>query len=144
MGNHDAMFAADLPHSVAPWMSNGELAHQHWVHAQLNPTLRPVLTTWPQTLKKRVSGAPASTIQGRDFVAVMPHRSLAKFDRLFARHRAWLVFYGHHYLTWRGTRRWSSIETSHNPLPCGPFATTDSHYFARLRSEQCPNGGPSR
>ena len=43
MGNHDAWFAFGLPHPRPAWMGEGELAHQRWVHAQLDPALRPIV-----------------------------------------------------------------------------------------------------
>jgi hypothetical protein len=50
MGNHDAWFAYGLPQPQPSWMSEGEVAHQRWVHAALDPALRPVVARWPYVI----------------------------------------------------------------------------------------------
>ena len=50
MGNHDAWFVHGLPTPQPTWMSDGEVLHQQWTHAQLNPALRTVVAQWPYVL----------------------------------------------------------------------------------------------
>lgn len=104
IGNHDAWFAFGLPHPRPPWMGEGELAHQHWVHAQLDPALRPVVAAWPWVTEEDIGGVPVAFLHyaldetGRGFAAPVPDPDPAAMDRLFGPRRARLVFYGHmHY-----------------------------------------------
>ena len=52
MGNHDAWFAFGLLCPRPAWMGEGELAHQRWVHAQLDPALRPAVAAWPWVIER--------------------------------------------------------------------------------------------
>ena len=104
MGNHDAWFAFGLPEPRPPWMSEGELVHQRWVHAQLAPALRPVVAGWPWAIEEMLGGLPSAFVHygldasGRGFAPVVRAPGVGDLDRLFARHQARLVFYGHqHY-----------------------------------------------
>jgi len=56
MGNHDAWFAFGLPEPRPEWMSEGEVAHQHWTHAQLDPGLRSVVAGWPYAIEEEIEG----------------------------------------------------------------------------------------
>ena len=40
MGNHDDWFINGLPEPQPEWMSDGEVEHQHWTHAQVDPQLK--------------------------------------------------------------------------------------------------------
>ena len=42
-GNHETYFVEGLPSPQPAWMSDGEVAHQQWTHAQLDPQMRLVL-----------------------------------------------------------------------------------------------------
>jgi hypothetical protein len=46
MGNHEAGFAFGLPQPRPHWMSEGEVAHRRWAHAQIDPALRAVVARW--------------------------------------------------------------------------------------------------
>jgi len=84
-------------------MGEGELAHQHWVHAQLDPALRPVVAARPWIREEDIGGAPvafhfALDETGRGFADPAPDPDPTSMDRLFALRRARLVFYDHlHY-----------------------------------------------
>ena len=101
MGNHDAWFAFGLPDPRPPWMGEGELAHQRWTHAQLNPALRSVVASWPWVIEEEIGGVPVAFLHyalegtGRDFADPIPASDPAALDLLFAPPRARLVFYGH-------------------------------------------------
>jgi predicted phosphodiesterase len=103
MGNHDAWFAFGLPNPRPAWMSEAEWEHQRWVHAQLDPALRPVVAAWPYALAERVGDVEvewmhyALTKGGRGFRAIRPLASGAEADALFERRGARIVFYGHHH-----------------------------------------------
>ena len=51
MGNHDAWFADGLREPLPSLMDAGELAHQRWIHAHLDPGLRAVVAEWPYVLQ---------------------------------------------------------------------------------------------
>lgn len=101
MGNHDAWFAFGLPDPRPHWMSEGELAHQRWTHAQLDPALCPVVAAWPWVIEEEVGGVPVAFLHyaldgtGRGFADPIPDADPAALDRLFTPRRARLVFYGH-------------------------------------------------
>ncbi len=101
MGNHDAWFARGLPQPQPPWMSDGEVAHQRWVHAALDPALRPLVARWPYVIEEEWAGIRCAFLHygleasGHDFAAVVPQPRAATLDPLFAPYRAALVFYGH-------------------------------------------------
>lgn len=103
MGNHDAWFAHGLPSLRPPWMSEGEVAHQQWTHAQLDPVLRSVFRTWPYVLAERVAEVSLTFLHyglddsGRDFRPIISQPTVADLDDLFAGYETSLVFYGHHH-----------------------------------------------
>lgn len=103
MGNHDAWFAFGLPEPRPPWMTAGEYTHQRWVHAQLGPALRPVVADWPWAIEDMIDGIPATFVHygldeiGRGFAPLIMNPEVEDLDRLFARHRAKLICYGHHH-----------------------------------------------
>jgi len=101
MGNHESYFVDGLPQPPPAWMSDGELHHQRWTHAQLNPHLRPVLAQWPHVLEVGFEGVRAAFLHyglvpsGRDFVPIIKHATLSHMDQVFLCHDAALIFYGH-------------------------------------------------
>ncbi len=102
MGNHDAWFASGLPRPQPSWMSDGEVAHQTWVHAQLDPGLRAVVARWPYVIHEEWEEVRVTLLHyalddtGQDFTAIVRDPTPADLDRMFAAHRSELVFYGHH------------------------------------------------
>jgi predicted phosphodiesterase len=102
MGNHDAWFAYGLPEPQPAWMSDGELEHQRWTHAQLDPGLRAVVDRWPDVIAEPFGGVPMTFLHypleaPRSFVPIMPAPSVAKLDAAFAPYQGPLIFYGHHH-----------------------------------------------
>jgi predicted phosphodiesterase len=103
MGNHDAWFAFGLPRPRPAWMSEGEVAHQDWVHAQLDPALSAVVARWPYIIRRDIEEVRVALVHygldesGRDFVRIMPHPTSADLDAMFAGFDIDLVFYGHHH-----------------------------------------------
>lgn len=103
MGNHDAWFAHGLPSPRPAWMSEGEVAHQQWTHAQLDPALRSVIGAWPYVLTERVGGLGITFLHysldasGQDFRPIIPQPAVADLDELFTTYETPLIFYGHHH-----------------------------------------------
>ena len=104
-GNHDAWFAHGLPDPLPDWMSAGELAHQRWVHARLDPGLRAVVAEWPFVLEAECEGvrvawmhyAPATRpiVPGHEFVSAPRDPAPEDLDRIFGHYGADVVFFGH-------------------------------------------------
>lgn len=108
MGNHDALFAAGLPEERPKWMSAGEYAHQHWVHAQLTPAQHAVVSQWTYILEEQLAGLPVTFLHyalaesGKDFLPIVKSRTKEEFDRVYSQHAnsqhaPSLIFYGHHH-----------------------------------------------
>lgn len=102
MGNHDSWFAQGLPEPQPAWMSNGEVLHQQWTHAQLEPGLKHIVAQWRYVLTETVEQVtlsfmhyPLTTHQG--FMPIMAHPTAAELDHAFAPYSGALVFYGHHH-----------------------------------------------
>lgn len=103
MGNHEAYFAYGLPQPQPPWMSDGEVAHQQWTHAQLDPSLRAVVAAWPFEHQQTWDGVAVTFVHygldasGRNFAPIMAQPTGSDLDTLFARYTTSLLFYGHHH-----------------------------------------------
>ncbi|HEY7029751.1 MAG TPA: metallophosphoesterase family protein [Thermomicrobiales bacterium] len=100
MGNHDAWFAFGLPTPRPPWMSEGELRHQLWTHAQLDPALRPVVAGWPYARDEHIEGGHVRFLHyaldetGRGFRWLGPDPRPEELDVVFGE-EAHLYCFGH-------------------------------------------------
>jgi predicted phosphodiesterase len=104
-GNHDAWFAHGLPDPLPDWMSAGELEHQRWVHARLDPALRAVVAKWPYVLQHEFEGvravflhyepAPPPVVPGYEFVSAPRDPSREELDRIYGHYGADVVLFGH-------------------------------------------------
>jgi len=101
MGNHESYFVNGLPTPQPAWMSDGEVQHQHWTHACLDPQMRSVLAEWPYLLEHDFEGVRTAVVHyGLDpsaegFQPIIKNAAAADLDRMFALHDAALIFYGH-------------------------------------------------
>lgn len=101
MGNHDLWFADGLPQPQPDWMSDGEVAHQHWTHAQLDPALRKVVAGWPFVINESLAGVRAVfthyglAANGHDFAPFVRDATAQDYDAMFAAYQTDIVFYGH-------------------------------------------------
>lgn len=101
MGNHDEWFAFGLPEPRPDWMSDGELAHQRWTHARLDPALRTVVAAWPYVIEAMVEGIPITFLRyglkgdRRAFQAIVSTPAPLALDALFARETGAVVCFGH-------------------------------------------------
>jgi predicted phosphodiesterase len=101
MGNHDAYFVDGLPEPQPDWMSDGEVEHQRWTHAQLDPGWRATLAGWPYVIERAFAGVRTTFVHyalapsGRDFAPTVRRPTVADLDRVFGGHQSQLIFYGH-------------------------------------------------
>lgn len=105
MGNHDAWFAFGLPDDSASRMPLDEREHQQWVHAQLDPALKAVVSTWPYASSLRVEGVrldflhyPLTPAGG--FRAPVDVTSPEAAHELFSPRASSLLFFGHDHRAW--------------------------------------------
>jgi predicted phosphodiesterase len=103
VGNHDSYFVHGLPTPQPAWMSDGEVQHQRWTHARLDPKLRSVLADWPLLLGLDFEGVRTLFVHyalaptGQDFQPVIRDPTPADLDRVFDMPDVALIFYGHHH-----------------------------------------------
>jgi putative phosphoesterase len=102
MGNHDAYFAFGLPTPQPTWMDDGELHHQQWTHAQIDPSLRDVVARWPDVLTETHAQVTLSFLHyplraPHDFLPILPHPRVDELDNIFAPYPGDVIFYGHHH-----------------------------------------------
>lgn len=133
-GNHDAWFAFGLPSPQPPWMSDAQVAHQRWIHAQIDPALRSTVAAWPLQLKRTLGGTTLSFVHyglrpGGDWAPIVNDPLPDDLDRLFANHQADLILFGHDHapLDRRGRARY----VNPGSLGCSPesvarFVVVDS------------------
>ncbi len=82
-------------------MTDGEEAHQHWVHAQLGPALRSVVAELPLVIEEDVCGLRVALLHyalaesTAEFLPALRDPSSRDLDRLFGPYQADLVLYGH-------------------------------------------------
>jgi predicted phosphodiesterase len=111
-GSHEAWFVHGLPQRRPSWLTDGEIEHQRWVHAQLDPGLKDVIAEWPEVIKETLEGVrvafahyaplgPSDVPEEAGGFAPTIHRPTAdELDRLFARYTADVVCYGHTHVAW--------------------------------------------
>jgi predicted phosphodiesterase len=102
MGNHDAWFIHGLPTPQLGWMSDGEVLHQQWTHAQLDPGLQTIVAQWPYVLTEIYDQVQLTFLHyplngHQQILPVMPQPTFTDLDRAFAGYPGELIFYGHHH-----------------------------------------------
>lgn len=103
LGNHDAWFAHGLPVPRPAWMSEGEVEHQLWTHAQLGSTARSAVAQWPRVILEDVGPARVTFLHYAlgagpgEFEPIVSDPRPDDLDRLFARWPSDVVCYGHHH-----------------------------------------------
>ena len=100
-GNHDLYFVHGLPTPQPAWMSDGEVEHQMWTHAQLGDGRRSIVGAWPLVHEEIFEGVRTVFIHysldssGRDFAGITRQPSSADLDPMFGQYGASIVFFGH-------------------------------------------------
>lgn len=106
IGNHDDWFANGLPQPQPPWMSDGEVAHQQWTHAQIDPSLQAVVAQWPFMLNLEFEGVQTTFVHywldssSRNFGRFINQPTATDLDQVFAEPPSRLFFYGHNHQFW--------------------------------------------
>jgi putative phosphoesterase len=101
MGNHDSYFAKGLPKPQPSSMSDGEVQHQLWTHAQLEPGLKTTIGKWPYSLNIENFGIKVTfqhyvlDVSGQDFVRIMRRPTITDLESTFSSPGSSIVFYGH-------------------------------------------------
>ncbi len=127
MGNHDWWFVDGLPQPQPDWMSAGEVAHQQWTHAQLDPALRETMAQWPFVLERRIAAMSLVFLHyglrggGSGFESIIKGATATDYDRMFNAYDADVICFGHtHKFTdLKGTARYinpGSVGCSHDNL----------------------------
>lgn len=100
-GNHDQWFAEGLPNPIPEWMGPGEVEHQAWTHAQIDGSLRSILTGWPMIIQEEFDGLEIALMHymldetDTGFERVLRDPTVAELENLFYPFQVPLVFYGH-------------------------------------------------
>ncbi len=102
-GNHDAWFADGLPSPQPGWMTDGEVEHQRWTHAQLTADHRRAISRWPYMVRETYHNVAvaythyAMTTVESSFVPIERNADRAALDWLFGSYKSDIIFYGHHH-----------------------------------------------
>lgn len=100
-GNHDLYFVHGLPTPQPTWMSDGEVEHQIWTHAQLGDGRRSIVRAWPMVCEETFEGVRIVFMHygldpsGKDFAGIARQPRGADLDPMFAHYGAAIVFFGH-------------------------------------------------
>lgn len=102
MGNHDYWFAFGIPHPRPAYMSEAELEHQQWNHAQIGEVNRNTVQKWKFVEEHQVAEAKKITFAHygydekenwfKDFVKEPDQENM---DHLFEGIDSDMIFYGH-------------------------------------------------
>ncbi|MEM6801692.1 MAG: metallophosphoesterase family protein [Bacteroidota bacterium] len=103
MGNHDYWFAQGLPENN--WMSEEEIAHQNWTHAQLSGEMKGEAGKWPFQINWQASNDQKVTFihyalkeNAWDFKSIVREPDEDSMDQLFQEVNADLILFGHHHI----------------------------------------------
>lgn len=122
MGNHDEYFAQGLQSGS---MSEDELAHQKWVHEQLDSSMRAVLLNWPKQVTRTLWDLTVTFIhypmtKDGKFLPIMKEPDVDDLEQAFDGYPGELICYGHHhpFSDVEGSRRY----VNPGSLGCAPSA----------------------
>lgn len=102
MGNHDYWYAHGLPQPKPPWMSDEEVAHQQWTHAQLGNSYKDYFRQWPWKFSMTLAGGQkisclhyALNEKQQWFLPVVKNPRASDLDRLFQPDDEDYMLFGH-------------------------------------------------
>lgn len=103
IGNHDVWSTYGIPDFQRTKMTEGQLAHQQWIHDQLTPDLKAKIVTWPQVITEDFGGVKTTflhyALRGKpgEFKTIIKEPTVDDLDTLFTEWPSDIVFYGHHH-----------------------------------------------
>ncbi len=132
MGNHDKWFIEGLPQPRPAWMSDGEVEHQRWTHASIDPQLKNVVAQWPYVIQDRLEGVNTTFLHyglnasGKGFSSIVDEPTSSDLDRIFEEYDSRLIFYGHIHrvIDIQGRKRYF------NPGSLGCYEQASARYVA--------------
>lgn len=101
VGNHELYYVNGLPEPQPGWMSDGEVLHQQWTHAQLGDQRKSIVEQWPFVLETEFEGVKTEfvhyglTSSKDDFKGVVRNPTMVDLDKMFDGWEAEVVFFGH-------------------------------------------------
>ena len=125
IGNHDDWYVNGLPQPRPAWMSEGEVEHQLWTHAQLGDDFKPMLSKWPRKITHEIDEIKlaclhyALTEDGNDFKPILRDPLPSDLDDHFDLN-ADLVLFGHTHL--EGDLQGRSRYITPDSLGCQKFS----------------------
>ena len=129
-GNHDQWFAEGLPNPLPEWMGEGEIEHQAWTHAQIDPKLRSVLAHWPMMIREEFEGIEIAFMHymldetNTGFARILRDPTANELAELFHAVPVPIIFYGHTHIFWDKQGRTRYI----NPGSLGCFSKAVARY----------------
>jgi predicted phosphodiesterase len=100
-GNHDLYFVNGLPDPQPDWMSDGEVEHQLWTHAQLGSQRKSLISQWPIVHEDVFEGVRTIFVHygmadpENYFMKVVHNPDGVDLDKMFAKYKAEILFFGH-------------------------------------------------
>lgn len=100
LGNHDELFAFDQLRNPPEWISDGEMEHQQWTHAQLPNEWRERVAKWPYIHDVTVGSTKVRfqhyAINDGEFGPISRDNLAEELDSVF-HPTTNIVFFGHHH-----------------------------------------------
>jgi len=143
MGNHDAWYVRGLPQPRPEWLSEGEIAHQRWVHAQLGPGRRGAVARWPWVVSETFDGVRVTLLHyepADDPGCFAPCRRDSTSPPTFRERPAistrarWAATARRRRVSWSWTARPGAARSSATPCPM-----TTGRCSPRSRNDRCPS-----
>ena len=104
MGNHDHWFGYGLPSPIPDYMTEEEVAHHKWTHAQIGESYRKIVQKWKFVLEIELGNGSNITFQhyGYDakknwFKTYIKTPNKMNLDNLFKESDSEIIFYGHNH-----------------------------------------------
>ena len=97
-------YANGLPDPIPSWMSQEEVEHQQWTHAQLGDKFKSFMQNWPFTHDETLEGYRLNfrhyglNEEKNWFRPFLKNSTVSKLDQLFDDVEADLIFYGHNHV----------------------------------------------
>jgi len=104
MGNHDKWYAYGLPNPQPDWMTNGEVEHQKWIHNNIDPSYKTIVSKFPYYIKEKIMNFNMLFIHYGlqenqvDFLQAIKNPSEKQLNHMYSQFDADIIFYGHQHI----------------------------------------------